>query len=115
LKRLVGDDAGKIARTESLFRDVNERIAESASGVGLPDAEFVCECADPTCTKRLTVDLDEYEQVREEATHFLVSPGHEVSSVERVVARRRGYQIVRKVEQAVAAIVRRLNPRENPA
>jgi hypothetical protein len=31
------------------------------------------------------------------------------------VARRRGYQIVRKVEQAVAAIVRRLNPRENPA
>jgi hypothetical protein len=115
LKGLVGNDPGKIAKTESLFRDVNERIAESASGVGLPDAVFVCECADPTCTDRLTVDLDDYERVREEATHFLVAPGHEVSSVERVVARRRGYQIVRKVERAVAAIVRRLNPRRDPA
>ena len=115
LKRLVRDDATRIAKTESLFRDVNERIAESASGVGLPDAVFVCECADPTCTDRLTVDLDEYEQVRGEATHFLLAPGHEVSSVEQIVARRRGYQIVRKVEQAVAAVVRRLNPRRDPA
>ena len=111
----MGDEASRIAKTESLFRDVNERIAESASGVGLPDAEFVCECADPTCTERLTVELDDYEEVRGEATHFLLFPGHEMSSVEQVVAHRRGYQIVRKVEEAVAAIVRRLNPRENPA
>ena len=64
---------------------------------------------------RAVAALERIEQVRGEATQFLLSPGHELPSVEWVVARRRGYQIVRKVEQAVAAIVRRLNPRENPA
>ncbi len=111
----MGDDLLKIAKTESLFRDVNERIAESAGGVGLADAEFVCECADPTCTKRLTVDLDEYEEVRGDGTHFLLAPGHELGRIERVIARRPGYQIVRKVHDRVAALARRLNPRANPA
>jgi hypothetical protein len=111
----VGDEATRIAKTESLFRDVNERIAESASSVGLTDAEFVCECADPTCTERLSVDLGAYEQVREHSTHFLLAPGHELSArIERVIHRRGGYQVVRKVHDAVVAIVRRLDPRAHP-
>ena len=110
------DDATRIAKTESLFRDVNERIAESAGAVGLDDAEFVCECSDPTCTERVSVELDEYEAVRKDSTHFLLAPGHELSvSVERVIHHRDGYQVVRKVHDAVVAIVRKLDPRANPA
>jgi hypothetical protein len=112
----MGDEEKKIAKTESLFRDVNERIAESATAVGLNDAEFVCECADPTCTKRLSVELGAYEQVREHSTHFLLAPGHELSArLERVIHRTGEYQVVRKVHDAVVAIVRRLDPRTNPA
>jgi hypothetical protein len=111
----MGDDTSKIAKTESLFRDVNERIAESATAVGLDDAEFVCECADPTCAERLSVELDDYEQVREHSTHFLLAPGHELSArVERVIHRKGQYQVVRKVHDAIVAIVRRLDPRTNP-
>jgi hypothetical protein len=36
----------RLAKTESLFRDVNERIAESAQRFDAEDAAFVCECAD---------------------------------------------------------------------
>ena len=43
----------RVAHTEALFRDVNERIAESAGRFNADDAEFVCECADPECAERV--------------------------------------------------------------
>ena len=46
------------SRTEALFRDVNERIAESAGRFGACDAEFACECADPACAERFRRTLD---------------------------------------------------------
>jgi hypothetical protein len=112
----MGDDAEKIGRTEALFRDVNEHIAEHATAFGLENASLLCECADPTCTQRLNVELDQYERVRDHSTHFLVAPGHELQDdVERVVHRQGRYQVVRKVHDAVVAIVRRLDPRAEPA
>ena len=53
------NDHVKRARTEALFRDVNERIAESAQRFEAEATQFVCECADPHCTHRLEVTLDE--------------------------------------------------------
>ena len=47
----------QIAHTEALFRDVNERIAESAERFNARDAEFVCECADPACAERVPATL----------------------------------------------------------
>jgi hypothetical protein len=35
-------DALRIAQTEALFRDVNERIAETAQRFESGEAEFVC-------------------------------------------------------------------------
>jgi hypothetical protein len=105
----------RIAKTESLFRDVNERIAESAQGSGSEDAAFVCECADPACTEQVEAPLDAYEEVREDGTRFLLAPGHEDKRVERVVERRRRYHVVRKVNGIVAAWVRRLDPRAGTA
>ena len=54
----------RIARTESLFRDVNERIAESAERFDADSTEFVCECSDQACTERVEATLDEYQEVR---------------------------------------------------
>jgi hypothetical protein len=108
-------DKVKRAQTEALFRDVNERIAESAARFESEQAEFVCECADPSCTSRIEVSLELYEQVREDGTHFLLVPGHEDPTIERVVERRPTRSIVEKFEGVVAATVRRLNPRARPA
>jgi hypothetical protein len=106
----------RIARTEALFRDVNERIAESAKRFQADEAEFVCECADPACAERVPATLAQYEEVREDGTHFLVVPGHEDTHMERVVARpRKRLAIIKKVNAVVARTVRRLNPRTEPA
>jgi hypothetical protein len=64
----VNDQQERMARTESLFRDVNERIAESAERFEAPSTEFVCECSDQNCTERVEATLDEYEHVRADAT-----------------------------------------------
>jgi hypothetical protein len=109
----VNDDERR-ATTEALFRDVNERIAESAERFDAGGSEFVCECSDPNCTHRVAASLAEYEQVREEPTTFLVLPGHEQKDIERVVSDRGRFRVVDKLQAAVRRTVVRLNPRNRP-
>lgn len=101
----------EMAETEAVFREVNERINETAQRFASGEATFVCECADPDCTARVDLPLEEYEEVRQDGTHFLLCDGHEVPTIERVVSRRRGYAIVEKFHATVARIVRRRDPR----
>jgi hypothetical protein len=101
----------RIAKTESFFRNVNERIAESAERFGSQEAEFVCECHDQSCVDRIEVPLTDYEAVRENPTRFILLPGHENQSIEQIVERRPRYRIVQKANRTIAAIVRRLDPR----
>ena len=106
------------ATTESIFRNVNERIAESAQRFDADEAEFVCECGDRSCTHRLQTPLDDYERVRARPTRFLLAPGHEDHAIEKVVERGGRFQVVEKFERTVVATVRSLNPRKpkpNPA
>jgi hypothetical protein len=104
-----------IAKTESFFRDVNERIAESAQKLGSDSAEFICECDDRECTERIEITLQEYEQVRADATRFVLAEGHENTRVEHVIKRRPHHAIVEKFNQVVAAAVRRRDPRAETA
>ena len=100
----------KIARTESRFRTVNERIVETAQGIGAVEAELVCECADPECGERFHAPIGEYEEVRADGARFLISAGHEEQPHERVIDSKPGFRIVEKL-RGVAAVARRLNPR----
>jgi hypothetical protein len=104
-------DQARMARTESAFREVNEAIAETAARFDAEETQFICECADPQCAHRVTADLEDYEEVRSEATHFLLAPGHHVPEVEEVVERGGEFDVVEKVTPIMARIVRRLNPR----
>jgi hypothetical protein len=108
-------DHERRATTEALFRDVNERIAESAERFDATGTDFVCECADPNCTHRVSASLAEYEEVREEPTTFLVAPGHEQGDIEKVVSDRGRFRIVDKVQAVVRRTVIRLDPRHGPA
>jgi hypothetical protein len=104
-------DRERIARIESLFREVNERIAESAERLHADEAEFLCECADATCTERVAATLDEYERVREDSGTFLLVPGHEDARVEAVVERAGEHAVVEKADPEVAPLARALDPR----
>lgn len=100
------------ARTQSLFRDVNERVVELTG----PDTEQVtvlCECANEDCSSVLFVAPDEYEAVRRHPTHFLVHRGHVVPGVERVLASIDGYVVVEKFGEAGSLAVA-LDSRRKP-
>lgn len=101
----------RIAKTEAVFREVNEAIAKTAERFEAEQAEFVCECADPTCAYRIEAELEDYEEVREDGTHFILAPGHEEPRVERVIRRTGEYAVVEKFERTVARIVMQMNPR----
>ena len=104
-------EAEKIARTESLFREVNERIAETAGRLDATETRFVCECADTSCTHRVDAPLAEYERVRGDGATFLLAHGHEDRRVEAVVARRDEHEVVEKKHPLVVRIAHALNPR----
>ena len=96
----MGAREDRIARNEALFRSVNERVRELVTSAGAlgsdPSASFVCECGNADCTATVELTVAEYEQVREDPTHFFVVPGHESPEVEEVVERHERYDVVRK-------------------
>jgi hypothetical protein len=103
----------RIGLNEGVFREVNEQIDAAAMRFELADQplDFVCECADPSCTERITMRHADYEELRAEPTHFAVFPGHETPGVEEVIARRTSYDIVRKYEPEPARLARKTDPR----
>jgi hypothetical protein len=105
----------RVAKTESLFRNVNEGIAQASEQLDSEDGHFICECGDPSCTHRLEMPIAEYERVRQDPTQFVVEPGHVRGDGEQVVRNARRYAVIRKVDRAMAAVVRRLNPRPETA
>ena len=113
----MGEDAdARIAKTEALFREVNERWPSAPRSS--PPTRPSSSASAPTRPAPIASPppLDEYEQVRAEGDHFLVAEGHEERpDVERVVIAREGrYNVVRKLRE-LGVLVRRLNPRAEPA
>lgn len=102
----------RAARNETLFREVNERIKKLNEGAEAePEAGFMCECSDANCTKPVSLTLLEYEEVRRDATHFAILPGHVDPEIERVVARNERFAVVAKTAPQAARIAERENPR----
>jgi len=88
-------------RNESLFHEVNERLAEVNEGFDDDDqADFLCECGRNQCLETVQLSRSEYEAVRAEGDRFVVKPGHEAESVERVLERHDTYLVVEKIGEA---------------
>lgn len=93
----------RIALNQATFREANERInaAAGAYAVDIP-APFICECANPTCSEIVQLELSEYEEVRADSRHFFNVPGHQAAAqgAAAVVAERDGYVIAEKTGHA---------------
>jgi hypothetical protein len=107
-------DAALGARTQSLFRDVNERVREIHATFAdfVPMGDWVCECADNACVERIALTTEEYEQVRADATTFAIAAGqrHVFEQIEEVVRRTDRYWVVQK-DGAAGELVKRVDPR----
>jgi hypothetical protein len=110
-------DAGsveRLAKNESFFRQVNERIKDVANGVSDEDSfEFLCECSDPSCTARISLKLADYEWVRANPARFVLAPGHNAPQVEHVVEREDEHVVVEK-HGVAGQVAAKLDPRAQP-
>ena len=109
----MGDERGRCAGVnEALFREVNEQIRSLDDEFGETGGTItvICECADTGCTERLALPASDYARVRGDASLYVIARGHELPDVERVVDRRDGWEVVRKVGVA-SEIAEETDPR----
>lgn len=98
----MGKREERVGLNEAVFREVNERIEDLAERFDLRNQplDLICECGDENCMERITMTHAEYEEIRSDSKQFAVYPGHEYRDIEEIVERRRGYDIVRKRDEA---------------
>lgn len=108
----MGAREERVARNETLFREVNERIKQVNAGLATIEAtDYLCECGDDGCTDPISLTMAEYEAVRAEPTHFAVVSGHVVPESEQVVASTHRYSVVAKTDPDAVKVVVAEDPR----
>jgi hypothetical protein len=80
------------AKKQILYRDVNERIESLAEAES--SAVFVCECPQDECDKRVSLPLEQYEEIRSSPQRFFVLPGHQLAEVNDIVDATDRYLVV---------------------
>jgi hypothetical protein len=93
---------GRAGRNQSLFRTVNEQLADVNESLGELTGVFVivCECADKGCMERIELQPADYAGVRDNPRWFVVLPGHVYPDVENVIREGATYVVVEKVGAA---------------
>jgi hypothetical protein len=85
----------RAAQIESLFREVNSRLAELYLHLdGGDEHAFLCECGDGRCGVGLQLTIDEYARIRAHPRWFAVAPGHQLAGDQRVVESGERYAVV---------------------
>jgi len=107
---VVDERSARLAANEAVFRAGNESIEKATRGRS-ERTEFLCECGDPRCFRRVELSAEEYEAVRSHPARFLVVSGHEDLTAGEVVVEERGRWTVVEKRGAEREIVERSNPR----
>jgi hypothetical protein len=96
----------RIGLNEAVFRQINERIEDLSERFNVRDQklDLICECGDENCMARISMTHAEYDDLRSDPRQFAVFPGHEYGDIEDIVARREGYDVVRKREGEAAEL-----------
>lgn len=111
----MDDRERRIGLNEGVFREVNEQLKSLADTLSTPvrRLDLICECGQIDCTQRISLSGDAYEEVRSDPHRFVVHPGHEEPSLEAVVDRCEGYDVVEKHEGEAAAVAEATDPRSD--
>jgi hypothetical protein len=105
----------RLAKNESLFRAVNERLDKIGEAVPWSKTtDYLCECSDTKCFANIELTNDQYERARSRPTVFILVPGHERAEIERVVEENERFLLVEKTV-AVEEIVEQDPRSEEPS
>ena len=102
----------KEARSQALFREVNERIEQLAGDFGSDGHNpLICECGNPECTEQIELSPAEYEGVRAHASRFVVALNHENPETESIVEQNERFAVVETFAGETSRIARETDPR----
>jgi hypothetical protein len=91
-----------MAQNETLARHMNEAIEREAGEEPGAAHQFLCECAQTSCTSTLNIRPGAYMRVRTQPRRFIVLPGHEDPEIEQTVETHDGYVVIEKLGDAGA-------------
>lgn len=109
--------AERLVRNQVRGRYANEEVRRAAAGLTDPSDEpeaifeFLCECTRRDCRTMIPLTLREYEAVRADSASFVLAPGHEIESIERVTLRDPRFCVVRKIHPEPITAAAELDPR----
>lgn len=101
----------KLAENEVIFRQANEKVqkglkelrdmAATNGQTGLysykdTPLHYYCECADEDCRQRIVMTSSKYNELHQNSSQFILLPGHEIPSIERIMVREQDYIVVEK-------------------
>lgn len=93
--------AERLAKNQSLFRDLNSRVEELNRAFSFVSAlnDFICECANDACTTHIALSVHEYGEIHANAIRFSVAAadGHFYPDIEDLVEQNERYWVVEKV------------------
>ena len=77
----------RIGENEAIFRSVNEEVSKlNVTFTAATNTMWiVCECGVQSCTVHIEITPEAYRHVREDATTFVVRPGHDLPEAEIAV------------------------------
>jgi hypothetical protein len=101
----------RLAENELLFRHANEKNeGRQKRATFATDAElvlgFFCECSNRNCHEKIHLSVEEYEKVHQNNKQFIALPNHENKTIEEVVNRRDGYNVIQKFVDPAEALAR---------
>jgi hypothetical protein len=110
------DRETRAAQNQTLFREINERVKELNEGFSLlsPVGEWICECANDTCTELIEMTAAEYEAIRSDGARFFVATDdeHVWPDIEQVTEHGERYWVVEKTGHA-GSVARSHDPRSD--
>lgn len=101
----------RLAENEVIFRQANQKVAKGFKKLKEVANEdmtkewlhrldepvpFFCECSDEKCHKRIKLKPSEYDRLHQNNSQFVLYPGHNIASLERIVRSEDQYIVVEK-------------------
>jgi hypothetical protein len=96
---------------EMIFRRLNEVVEDNIEKLDTMHIEddnpqliwddaillnFMCECSDENCDKRIPIKLSAYKRIHENRDAFIIKLKHQVEDIEKVILSEDNYSVVQK-------------------
>ena len=107
------DREARIAKNETIAREINEGIEESMSARS-PGGyiRMLCECGRAECERMIAVSLAEYEDARHDGRRFVIVKEHLIPEVEVIVHETDRFVVVEKRDGTPKQVAEATDPRD---